>query len=152
MVPLWTTSTQGRHKAMYALLAICQSPTYKISQDNLNPAPRVRQRIHRPGESSKPTLPPFAISSSSDEDIRSVAASWRTCLKLFADTCAADSRTFTMHGDSLELVSCGFLLFLHHLSHITLSMYHVWELPAGVSECGPLEFRPLLKQMISFEV
>lgn len=127
--------------------------THKVPQDDLNPAPRrVRQRIHGPDE---PTIPPFVMSSSSNEDIQSVVASWRTCLKLFADTCAADSETFTMHGDSLESVSHGFLLFLHHLSHITLSdesVHHVWELPVGVSECGPLEFRSLLKQMISFEV
>lgn len=59
---------------------------------------------------------------------------------------------FTMHSDTLGSVSYGFLLFLHHLSCVTLSVHHIWELPAGLSECGPLEFRPLLKQMISFEV
>ena len=92
------------------------------------------------------------MSSSSDEDIHSVVASWRTCLRLFADTCTANSEVFTMHGDSLESVSHGFLLFLHHLSHIMLSGRHVWELPTGISECEPLDFRSLLKQTIEFEV
>jgi len=58
----------------------------------------------------------------------------------------------SIQGSSLESVSSGFLSFLRHLSHITLSSHHVWELPAGVSECSPFEFRSLLKQEISFEV
>jgi len=99
-----------------------------------------------------PTPPRFTISpSGSDEDIYTVAVSWRTCLRLFADTCAADFEMLTILGDSLESVSYGFLLFLHHLSYVTLSAHHVWELPAGVLECGPVEFRSLLKQVISFE-
>ena len=64
----------------------------------------------------------------------------------------AGSKMFTIHGDSLELVSCGFLLFLHHLSHIALSVVpHTWELPMGISECGPPDFQSLLKQTIAFE-
>lgn len=136
---------------MYVLLPICQQPISKVPQHDPNPAPRVRQRIHGPSRPVEPTLPPFAVSSSSNEDIYSVVASWQTCLGLFADTCAVNSETFTIHGDSLESVSRGFLLFLHHLSHITLSTHHFWELPAGVLECGPLEFRSLLKQVASFE-
>jgi len=34
---------------------------------------------------------------------------------------------------------------------MSLSVQHLWELPIGVSECSPLEFRSLLKQAISFE-
>jgi len=137
---------------MYAFHTSYQSLTHRVLQDDLNPAPRVRQRIRGPSRPNEPTLPPFTISSSSDEGIHSVTASWRTCLRLFADTCAVDFETFTIHGDSLELVSYGFLSFLHHLSHIALSVHHVWELPLGISECGPLEFRSLLKRSISFEV
>jgi len=67
------------------------------------------------------------------------------------DMCAVNSEVFTISGNSLELVADGFLRFLHHLSHVVHSNHHVWELPDGVSECGPLEFRSLLKQQISFE-
>ena len=92
------------------------------------------------------------ISSSANEDIQSVAATWRTCLKFFADGCTVNADMFTINGYSLDSVASGFLLFLYHLSHVTLSTHHVWELPVGVTECGPLEFRSLLKQQISFEV
>lgn len=137
---------------MYVFPAVYQCEISKIPQHDPNPAPRARPRIRGPNRLDEPTLPPFSISSSSDGDIRSTVATWRTCLRLFADTCAADSEVFTIHGDSLESVSCGFLLFLHHLSYVALSVRHLWELPVGVSECGPLEFRSLLKQMVSFEV
>lgn len=87
----------------------------------------------------------------SNEDIRSMVPSWRACLQLFADTCAADSEMFTIYGNSLDSVSRGFLLLLHHLTHVTLSSDHIWELPEGVLECGPFDFRSLLKRTISFE-
>ena len=146
------TSSVSSEQCMYNLKFIgCQSLKRPYQYDE-NPAPRARQRIHGPNELREPTLPPFTISSSSDEDIHSIVASWRTCLRLFADTCAASSEMFTIHGDSLESVSHGFLLFLHHLSHITLSNHRAWELPRGISECGPPDFRSLLKQMIAFEV
>lgn len=115
----------------------------KIIQDDENSARRTRQRIHGPED---PTLPPLVVSSSSDEDIHSIVPSWKTCLQVFADACTIDHEMFIIHGDSLDCISHGFLLFLHHLSHITLSNNHcTWELPEGVSECGPLDFRSLLK-------
>ena len=122
-----------------------------MPQDDLNPARHVRQRIRGPNEFEEPTFPPLTISSSSDEDIYCIIATWRTCLRLFADSCAVNSETFVIQGVSLEAISSGFLSFLQHLSHVMLSSHHVWELPLGVSQCGPPEFRSLLKQVISFE-
>lgn len=124
----------------------------KILQHDPNPAPRARQRRYEPNEPEEPTLPPFAVSSSSEEDMDSVVASWGTCPRLFADSNAVRSEMFTILGDSLESVSTGVLSLLHHLSHITDSIEHAWELPEGVSERGPLDFRSLLKRTISFEV